>query len=76
MFSNQPASVFPQEIAKLFEGFADLFTNLLNYITSAFFIILYFVFNLVFAALVSNWIMTSFEKKTLANNLRRGGELL
>ena len=76
MLANQSGAGISSEIMKLYAGFADLFTNLLNYVTSAFFIILYFVFNLVFAALVSNWIMTSFEKKTLANNLRRGGELL
>ena len=60
----------------LIAGFADTFTKLLGYVTNPFFILVFFLFNLLFATLVSTWIMNSFEKKTLANNLRRGGELL
>ena len=59
-----------------YENFAKTLQTLNGYIHNPAFIIIYFVFNALFALLVSNWIMSKFEHKTLASNLKKGGELL
>ena len=58
------------------QGFANVFNTIYSYLSSPLFIVIYFLFNVLFAFLVSTWIMNKFMKKTLANNLRKGGELL
>lgn len=70
------ASLESEALAQGLEGFADVFNNTFAFASSPLFIVIYFLFNLVFAVLVSTWIMNKFMKKTLANNLRKGGELL
>ncbi len=62
--------------SQAWQGVASVFQNTFNYATSPLFIVIYFIFNILFATLVSTWIMNKFMKKTLANNLRKGGELL
>lgn len=53
-----------------------LFSELSTMSTSYVFIIIYFIFILFFAFIVSSWIMNRFMKKTLVSNFRKGGELL
>ena len=62
--------------AAYLQGFATVFNNIFSYVSSPVFIVVYFLFNVIFAVLVSTWIMNKFTRKTLANNLRKGGELL
>lgn len=58
------------------DGLVQVLQSLATYVVNPIFITIYFAFNLVFAFLVSTWIMNKFSKKTLANNLKKGGELL
>ena len=59
-----------------YENFAKTLQTLNGYIQNPLFIVIFFVFNALFALLVSNWVMSKFEHKTLASNLKKGGELL
>ena len=63
-------------LAATMEGLATTLQSIYRYVTTPIFIVAFFVFNLLFAFLVSTWIMNKFDRKTLANNLRKGGELL
>ncbi len=63
-------------LAATMEGLATTLQSIYRYVTTPIFIVAFFLFNLIFAFLVSTWIMNKFDRKTLANNLRKGGELL
>ena len=69
-------SLQSDELAYALQGFSDVLNNSFKFATSPLFIVIFFVFNILFGVLVSTWIMNKFMKKTLANNLRKGGELL
>ncbi len=58
------------------DGIVQILQSIYKFAVNPIFIVIYFAFNLLFAFLVSTWIMNKFAKKTLANNLRKGGELL
>ena len=70
------ASLDSELYAATLEGFGNIFNSMYSFLSSPLFIVIYFVFNALFAFLVSTWIMNKFMTKTLANNLRKGGELL
>ncbi len=58
------------------DGLVQILQSIVSYVVNPIFIVIYFGFNLLFAFLVSTWIMNKFAKKSLANNLKKGGELL
>ena len=70
------ASLENELYAESLQAYSTIFTNAFSFLSSPIFIVIYFVFNILFGVLVSTWIMNKFMKKTLANNLRKGGELL
>lgn len=76
-FGNMAMSPTTLEADRSFyENFAKTLQTLNGYIQNPLFIVVFFVFNALFALLVSNWVMSKFEHKTLASNLKKGGELL